>query len=182
MKKNPSLILGDEFIKYCELNEVTNVPKLAKETFDRGFSILKFGETPIPLKGKETIKEVEKEVIKEIEVIREVEKPVEVIKEIEKIVEVEVPVEKEVYITDDQQVKELGSKIAELEKQLKKKPKEVIKEVEKIVEVNNEDELSKLKEENKGLKDELEKLNSALNKFNKATYLKNSNLSSLYDE
>ena len=186
MKKNPSLILDDEFIKYCELNEVTNVSKLAKETFDRGFSILKFGETPIPLKGKETIKEVEKEVIKEIEVIREVEKPVEVIKEIEKIVEVEVPVEviveKEVYITDDQQVKELGGKIAELEKQLKKKPKEVIKEVEKIVEVNNEDELSKLKEENKGLKDELEKLNSALNKFNKATYLKNSNLSSLYDE
>lgn len=186
MKKKPSLILDDEFIKYCELNKITNVSKLAKETFNRGFSILKFGETPSIVKGKETIKEIEKEVVKEIEVIKEVEKPVEVIKEVEKIVEVEVPkeviVEKEVYITDDEQVKELGGKIAELEKQLKKKPKEVIKEVEKVVTVTDQDEVKKLKEQNKKLQEELDKITSSLSNLNKAKYLKNSNLTSLYDE
>ena len=94
-----------------------------------------------------------------LEIIKEVEK--EVIKEVEKIVEVKVPVEKvvtkEVYITDDEQVTELGNKIAKLEKSnktystklknanvekkelektltklevlLEEKPKEVIKEV-----------------------------------------------------
>lgn len=66
-------------------------------------------------------KEVPVEVIKEVpvEVIKEVEK--EVIVEVEKIVEIEKPVEKvitkEVYITDDEEVQELGSKIAELEKE-----------------------------------------------------------------
>jgi len=113
----------------------------------------------------EVIKEVEKVVEKEV--IVEVEKPVEVIKEVEKIVEVEKPVEKvvtkEVYITDDEQVKELGGKLAKLEKSnktygtklknanvekkkleeqlsklevlLEEKPKEVIKEIEVIKEV-----------------------------------------------
>jgi len=125
---------------------------------------------------KEVIKEIEVEIPVEkiVEVIKEVEKPVEVIKEIEVEKEVikevpvevikEVKVEKEVYITDDEQVKELGEKIAKLEKSnktystklkktnsekkkleeelsnmeilLEEKPKEVIKEieVEKIVE------------------------------------------------
>jgi len=125
---------------------------------------------------KEVIKEVEVEVPVEkiVEVIKEVEKPVEVIKEIEVEKEVikevpvevikEVKVEKEVYITDDEQVKELSGKLAKLEKSnktystklkkansekkklekelsnmeilLEEKPKEVIKEieVEKIVE------------------------------------------------
>lgn len=79
---------------------------------------------------KEVIKEVVKEVPvdKIVEVVKEVvvyrEKPVEVIKEVEKVVEKEIPVEKikeievikEVYVTDDEQVNELGGKIAELEK------------------------------------------------------------------
>ena len=194
MKKKSSLILGDEFLEYCELNKIVKVNKLAKETFDRGFTILKYGETPSFLKGKEVIKEIEKEVVKEIEVIKEVEKPVEVIKEVEKIVEVEKPieviVEKEIYITDDEQVKQLGDKISELEKdkkglskkvtsletKLKKKPKKVVKEV-----INN-DEIVKLKEENKKLKEELEKITSSLSNLNKAKYIKNSNLNSLYDE
>lgn len=178
--------MDNEFIQYCELNQIKNINKLAKETFDRGFSILKFGETPSVAKGREVIKEVEKEVIKEIEVIKEVEKPIEVIKEVEKIVEVQVPVEviveKEVYITDDEQVKELGGKIAELEKQLKKKPKEVIKEIEKVVTVTDQNEVDKLKEENKKLQEELDKITSSLSNLNKAKYLKNSDLSSLYDE
>lgn len=186
MKKKHSLILDDEFTQYCELNDIKNTNKLAKETFERGFSILKYGETPSVARGRETIKEVEKEVIKEVEVIREVkvEVPIEVIKEIEKIVEkpVEVIVEKEVYITDDEQVNELGKKIAELEKQLKKKPKEIIKEIEKVIEVADQKEIDLLKEENKKLKEDLDKITSSLSNLNKAKYLKNSNLSSLYDE
>ena len=170
--------MGDEFLEYCELNKIGKVNKLARETFDRGFTILKYGETPSFLKGNEVIKEVEKEIIKEVEKIIEVEKPIEVI------------VEKEVYITDDEQVKDLGKKITKLEKdkkglsqkitaletKLKKKPKKVIKEV------INDDEVEKLKQENKKLKEELEKITSSLSNLNKAKYIKNSNLNSLYDE
>lgn len=194
MSLKPSLILDSEFLEYCKLNNIKDPNKLAKDTFKRGFAILKFGETPSIVKGKETIKEVEKEVIKEVEVVKEVKVPFEVIKEVEKIVEVEKPVEviveKEVYITDDEQVNELGNKIADLEKEkmelsqklskletkLKKKPKEVIKEV------VNDSELEKLRDENTKLKEELDKITSSLSNLNKAKYLKNSNLSSLYDE
>jgi len=63
-----------------------------------------------------------------------------------------------------------------LESKLKKKPKEVIKEV------VNDSELEKLREENTKLKEELDKITSSLSNLNKAKYLKNSNLSSLYDE
>lgn len=78
----------------------------------------------------ETVKEIEKivEVVKEvpIEVIKEVEKVVEVIKEIPvetiKEVIIEKPidriVEKEIYITDDDQVNELGGKITKLEENI----------------------------------------------------------------
>lgn len=78
----------------------------------------------------ETVKEIEKivEVVKEvpIEVIKEVEKVVEVIKEIPvetiKEVVIEKPidriVEKEIYITDDNQVNELGEKITKLEENI----------------------------------------------------------------
>lgn len=178
MKKKFSLILDDEFLEYCKLNKVEKVSKLAKETFDRGFTILKFGETPSFVKGREVIKEVEKVVIKEVEKIVEVEKPIEVI------------VEKEVYITDDEQVQELGKKVTDLlkdkkklsqklyklETKLKKKPKEVIKEI------TNSDEVEKLNGENQKLKEELEKITSSLSGLNKAKYIKNSNLNSLYDE
>jgi len=116
----------------------------------------------------EVIKEVEKivevPVDRIVEIIKEVEVPVEIIKEVEKIVEVtkEIPVEKvviqevikeipiervvekEIYITDDEQIKELSNKI----ERLQNKPPiekivevpvdrivEIVKEVEKIVEV-----------------------------------------------
>jgi hypothetical protein len=80
MVKKNSLILDNEFIVYCQLNEIDDINKLAKETFNKGFSLLKYGETPTGFLEKEKI--VEKEVIKEI--IREVlvEKIVEVIKEV----------------------------------------------------------------------------------------------------
>ena len=102
--------------------------------------------------------EVEKIVVREV--------PVEVTKIVEKIVEVikEVPIQ----IKGDTQVI----------------TKEIIKEVpiEKIVEVINNDEIIKLTNKNSELESELEKIKLTLEKFNKATYLKNSYLGSLYSE
>ena len=164
MKKKQSLMLDDEFVRYCELNKITDMDSLAKKTFQRGFTILKFGETPVSARGKETI--VEKEVIREVEKIVEIEKIIEIIKEVpvERIVEIikEVPVE----------VKGKTQIIT----------KEVIKEVpiEKIV--VNDEENKKLKEENKKLKDELNKITESLEKMNKARYLKGSDLNNLYEE
>ena len=77
MKQKNNLILDNEFLQYCEINNIDNIEKLAKETFNRGFTILKYGETPF---GNQKVKEVIKEVEKIVEVIKEV--PVEVIKEV----------------------------------------------------------------------------------------------------
>lgn len=45
-KANNLLMLDDEFLQYCELNNIEDVQKLARETFKRGFDILKYGEIP----------------------------------------------------------------------------------------------------------------------------------------
>ena len=91
MKKKNYLMLDDEFLLYCKMNNIDDVDKLAKETFNRGFTILKYGETPLKISAPEP-KVVEK--IKEVQV----EKIVEKIKEVpvEKIVEIikEAPKEK----------------------------------------------------------------------------------------
>lgn len=161
MKLKKTLILDDEFIEFCKLNNIADVDKKAKETFSRGFTLLKYGEVPSGKKTVETI-EVPVEVEKIIEIEKIVEVPVEVIKEIR----VEVPVE--------------------VVKQGKTKTitKEVIREVpvEKIVEVVNDKQVKKLEEENKNLKAELDKITEALGKMSKAKFMKNSDMSSLYDE
>ena len=126
MKKKNSLTLDDEFLEYCRLNNIDDVEKLAKDTFNRGFTILKYGETPFGLKPSEKI----------VEVIKEV--PVNVKGETEIIT-------KEIKVVDTEE-------IDKLKKQLQDKQEEV------------------------------NKLNDALNKFNKATFMKNSNLNTLYDE
>ena len=94
MEKKYTLTLDKEFLLYCELNEINDVNKLAMETFNRGFSLLKFGETP---SGTTKIKEkiIEKEIIKEVPIEIIIEKEVKVPYEVEKIKEVikEVPVE-----------------------------------------------------------------------------------------
>ena len=60
MKKKYTLTLDNEFIDYCKLNNIEDVDKLAKETFSKGFSILKYGDTPKLLINKEeTIKKWE---------------------------------------------------------------------------------------------------------------------------
>jgi hypothetical protein len=170
-----SLTLDNEFLKYCEINNITDPEKLAKEIFQKGFSIIKYGETPNGLKGqntiieKEIIKEVIKEVIVEKFVDRIVEKPIEIIKEVIKEVPVEVIKEVPIEIKGDTQII----------------TKEVIKEitVDKIVEVINTDEVNRLTEENKKLKEDLDKITSSLEGFGrKGKLMKDSNLSSLYDE
>ena len=177
MKPKSTLILDSEFIQYCELNKIVNIDKLAQETFNRGFSLLKYGEVPNGNRVKEIV-EVEKEVIKEVtvEVEKIVEVPIEVIKEVIKEVRIEVPVEV---------IKEV---IVEKKGKTKTVTKEVIKEVpvEKIVEVikevSNNEEIEKLMKENEKLKFDLEKITKSLSGLGKGRYLKNSDLGSLYDE
>lgn len=166
MKKKNLLTLDDEFIKYCEINQITDIEGTAKKIFQRGFTIEKYGETPTTAKGRDI--EVIKEVIKEVPV----EKIVEVIKTIEVIKEV--PVEKIVEVIKEVPVKVKGEKQVVI--------KEVIKEVpvEKII--INDEELKRLTEENESLKNELSKITVALEKMNKAKYLKGSDLNNLYDE
>ena len=45
-----------------------------------------------------------------------------------------------------------------------------------------QEQIDKLKKQLQDKQEEINKLNDALNKFNKATFMKNSNLNTLYDE
>jgi hypothetical protein len=120
------LTLDNEFLKYCELNNIDNIEKFAIDTFRSGFNLVKYGNTPT---GTINEKIIEKEVIKEVIV----EKPIEIIKEV-------------------------------------------------YVDSENED-IIKLQEENNKLKNELDTITKSLESFGKkGKYMKDSNLSSLYDE
>ena len=181
MEKKHTLTLDKEFILYCELNNIKDINKTANETFNKGFSLLKYWETPT---SNSTEKEKIVEVIKEVEV----EKIVEIIKEVpvEKIVEVirEVPVEKIVEVIREVPIEVKGDTQIITNEVIKEVPVEIIKEV--IVEVPlkivDTKEVDRLNEENIKLKEELEKLTNALNKFNRGSFMKNSDLNSLYDE
>jgi predicted RNase H-like nuclease (RuvC/YqgF family) len=125
MEPKYSKIFSKSAESYCKLNNIEDVDGFIKKCFDTGFNIEKYGLLEKPLN------EGEKDLIKEVIVEKRVEIPVEVIKEVEKIVEVirEVPVdriiEKEIYITDDNQVNELGEKITKLEDEMSKKDEEL---------------------------------------------------------
>jgi hypothetical protein len=179
MSKKTSLTLDKEFIQYCELNNIKDPDKLAKQVFDRGFSLLKYGETPTGAQPKPTIVEkeiiIEKEVIKEVEKIVEkrVEVPVEVIKEVIKEIPVEVIKEVPIEIKGETQVV----------------TKEVIKEVrvevpiEVIKEVTNNEEIDRLTQENINLKQELDTITKTLENFGrKGKFMKSSDMTSLYDD
>ena len=169
MEKKHTLILDSEFIQYCELNKIDNVDKLAQETFNRGFSLLKYGETP---SGSSTEKE------KIVEVVKYVEVPVEIIKEVKVIQVVEKEVIKEVPV---EIIKENVLNVIQEVPVEKVVIKEII--VEKLIDdYECKNMLITLTEANSKLKEELETLTNALNKFNKGTRMKNSDLGSLYDE
>jgi hypothetical protein len=107
---------------------------------------------------------------------RIVEVPIEVIREVIKEITIEVPVEV---------IKEV---IVEKKGKSKTVTKEVIKEVpvEKIVEVVreivNNDEIDRLMKENEKLKTDLDNITNSLSKLGKGRLMKNSDMSSLYDE
>lgn len=113
--------LKDEIWEYCRMNDIPNIDEFIIKMVRQGYTVEKFGATPL---GTGEVKEVEKivEVVKEVpvekivEVIKEL--PIEVIKEV--IVEkpIDRVIEKEIYITDDDQVNELGGKIANLEENI----------------------------------------------------------------
>jgi len=197
MKKKTSLTLDNEFLQYCELNNIKDPEKLAKQVFDRGFSLLKYGETPMGAKSeprviekeviveKEVIKEVEKRVEVPVEVIKEVikEVPIEVIKEIIKEVPVEIVKEVPIEIKGETQVitKEV---IKEVKIEV---PVEIIREVqvpvEVIKEVINTEEINRLTEENSNLKQQLDTITKSVEGFGrKGKMMKNSDMSSLYDD
>jgi hypothetical protein len=202
MKKRNLLTLGDEFLEYCTINNIDDIDKLAKSTFQRGFTILKFGETPSNTKPKEITKEVIKEVIKEVqvEVVREVikEVPVEVIKEIIKEVPVdvireiirEVPIEVirevpieikgDVQIVTNEVIKEVPIEVIKeiTVEVIREVPIEVIKEIKVVDNI----EIERLQKENELLKNELKNITENLEKMGRTKYLKNSDLSNLYDE
>jgi uncharacterized protein YlxW (UPF0749 family) len=77
----------DEIWDYCRANNITNIDDFTLKCLKQGFTALKFGSTPAPVK----------------EVI------------VEKIVEVEKVIEKEVFVTDKKSDKKLTDKIEQLQ-------------------------------------------------------------------
>ena len=49
MKKKYSLILDDDFAKYCELNGIADVEQHARLLFNKAFALEKYGPAPIVL-------------------------------------------------------------------------------------------------------------------------------------
>ena len=179
MEKKNYLTLDNEFLDYCRINNIKDPLKLAKQIFQRGFTIVKYGETPAGFSSEPTV--IEKEVIKEVEKIIEVEKIVEKIKEVPVEVIKEVKVEVPVGVIKEVPIKVEGKKTVVTKEVIKEVPVEKIVEV--IKEVTNTEEVDKLTEENKKLKDELDLIKSSLDSLGrKGRFMKDSNLDSLYGE
>lgn len=66
MKKKYSLILDDDFIHYCKLNNIENIEAKAKEIFMQAFNLLKYGTKPININNKEGFKVIESPQMKSI--------------------------------------------------------------------------------------------------------------------
>ena len=143
MVKKNSLTLDNEFTLYCQLNNIDNIEKLANETFNRGFAILKYGETP-----NSNITEKIVEVIKEVIIEKIIEVPVEVIREI--IKEVPIEVIKEVKVKGKNTTKEIIKEVPVTT---------IVSDVKKETELKNQ--IDYLKKKNQELQLELDKLNNA---------------------
>jgi cell division protein FtsB len=59
MEKKYTLILDNEFIRYCEINNIKEIEDLAKQTFEKGFTSLKYGDTPSFIKPKKIVNNTE---------------------------------------------------------------------------------------------------------------------------
>ena len=73
-------------------------------------------------------------------------------------------------------------KIVEVIKEVPVNVKGETEIITKEIKVVDTEEIDKLKKQLQDKQEEVNKLNDALNKFNKATFMKNSNLNTLYDE
>jgi hypothetical protein len=161
MNKKNYLTLDNDFIRYCEINDIEDFEKLAKEVFDKGFSILKYGETPSGLNIEPKI--IEK-IVTKIEYISDNTR----IEELSsKIIELEDLHEREI-TTRDNEIKKLKSD---------NNPVEIIKEI-----INTED-IDRLTKENEELKSKIDLMTKSLESFGrKGKIMKNSDMLSLYDE
>ena len=146
--------LKDEIWEYCRLNNISNVDGFINKMLQQGYTIEKFGTTPI---GTGEITEVEKIV----------EVPVEKI--IEKVVE------KEIYITDDDQLGELSSKISDLQNEVIDKEEKINK---LISELNTDDRDDKIKSLSKKIDKEI----SEHSKSKKKIIEKNKEIEKLKEE
>ena len=118
MKPKSMLTLDNEFIQYCKINNIEDVNGLAQKTFSRGFSILKYGETPtnnVTTKIVEVIKEVPVEVIKEV-IVEKQGKTKTITREVIK----EIPVEKVVEVFNNDEIEKLKIENQQLKDELNK--------------------------------------------------------------
>jgi tRNA(Phe) wybutosine-synthesizing methylase Tyw3 len=47
MEKKHYLTLDIEFLEFCKINKIDNIELFAKQTFTKGFTIMKYGEVPM---------------------------------------------------------------------------------------------------------------------------------------
>lgn len=168
--------LKEEIVEYCRLNNIENVEKFLLKMLHQGYSVEKYGTSPI------LPQVIEKEIEKVVEKIVEV--PVEVIIEKEVIKEVEKVVEK--IISDDSQTQELLAKIESLNLELTEERKKVSNsEINKLYQqINNLEALLEL-EKNRNLNHKKEtnpfgdKIKTAINWITKEDREEKKNL---YDE
>jgi hypothetical protein len=73
MVQKHTLTLDNEFITYCKLNNINDIDMFAKQVFNRGFTIIKHGETPKinPLKEDVFIKPEKPTVTEKTKIIDE---------------------------------------------------------------------------------------------------------------
>jgi hypothetical protein len=117
--------LEDEILNYCKVNNINNVDDFKKNILKVGFTIEKFGAVP---NARTTEKIIEKVI--------------------------EIPVEKNVYITNDEELKNLTNKINDLEKLVG----------------DYKSNINNYEEENKTLKNKINDLEEKLSKKNKDIY------------
>ena len=161
MNKKNYLTLDNDFIKYCEINNIEDSEKLAKQVFDKGFSLLKYGETPNGLNIEPKI--VEK-IVTKIEYISD---NTQIDELSSKIIELENLHQRELTIRDNEI----------------KKLKTVNKPVETIKEIINTEDVDRLTKENEELKSKIDLMTKSIESFGrKGKIMKNSDMLSLYDE
>lgn len=90
-KVSNSLILDDEFLEYCKLNNIDDIQDFARKVFNQGFTILKYGDIPtVDLKTETKIVDAEPRKFKVDTVVQQGNPKIIIPKEIEKDLKVAV--------------------------------------------------------------------------------------------